>query len=467
MSGHRLWGRDYPEDCSIPERVELYLARMAKDPHRAMVEIYDQEAREKARRVQRAVEEGRLTGPLAGATVVLKDNLCDRGHETSCGSRMLQGYRPPYTATAVQRLRDAGAIVLGRGNMDEFAMGSTTETSCYGPTRNPHRPGHVPGGSSGGPAAAVAGGLAAFALGSDTGGSIRQPASHCGVVGLKPTYGAVSRRGLVAYASSLDQIGPLAPTARGCAAVLQAIAGRDAADSTSTQAVLPAWEGQGMRPLSGCKLGLPRACFGSALAQPVGEAVLAAAQRLETLGASLQEVELPSLPHAIPAYYILCCAEAASNLARYDGVRYGYRAEAHDLEALYTQSRSQSLGDEVKRRILWGNLTLLQEYADAYYRKAQRVRALLRREVDEALRQVDVLLLPVAPTTAPRLGESLANPIAMYEADRYTVLANLCGLPALSFPCGWADGLPIGCQLMGPAGWDLRLLDLAAAYEEG
>lgn len=451
---------------AVMEKVERQLFAMAQDDTHAMVEVYREEALERARQVQQALDAGRCTGPLAGITLVLKDNLCYEGHEATCASRMLQGYRPPYTATAVSRCLQAGAIVLGRANMDEFAMGSTTETSVYGPTHNPHAPQHVPGGSSGGPAAAVAKGLADFALGSDTGGSIRQPAAHCGVVGLKPTYGAVSRRGLIAYASSLDQVGPLASNAKRCAQALRTIAGHDPQDSTSGAPLLPGWNPEGARPLQGITIGLTDWCFEAGLSAEVGTAVLQAAHALEALGAKLQEVELPKMERALAAYYVLCCAEAASNLARYDGIRYGHRAPAEQLEEVYVRSRSQGFGDEVKRRILWGNLTLMQEYADAYYRKAQRVRTQLQRQMAQVLEGSPALLLPVTPTRAPRLGQSLGDPIGMYESDRYTVLANLCGLPALSFPCGWAEGLPMGCQLMGPAGSDLRLLDMVTCYEQ-
>ena len=406
--------------------------------------------------------------PLAGVPMAWKDNLCTRGMRTTCASRMLEDFTPCYDATAVERLRAAGAVPMGKLNMDEFAMGSTCETSCFGPVRNPWDLSRSPGGSSGGAAAAVAARAVWYAVASDTGGSIRQPAAHCGVTGMKPTYGAVSRYGLIAYASSLDQVGPIAPSAADCAAVLDLLRGRDRRDGTTLDlpagGLLAALTGD----VRGKRIGLPADCFGEGLSPAVRAAVLAAAGVLRDRGAMVEECPLPAMEYAVPAYYVIACAEASSNLARFDGVKYGRRAAGcGDLETLYRKSRTQGFGAEVKRRILLGTFVLSAGHYDAYYKKALRARAAIRAAFDQAFRRYDLLLTPVAPSTAPRLGESLSNPLRMYLGDVYTVPANLAGLAALSMPCGFdSGGLPIGAQLIGPALGELAVLDAAHAFQQ-
>jgi aspartyl-tRNA(Asn)/glutamyl-tRNA(Gln) amidotransferase subunit A len=420
------------------------------------------EAREADRRVARGE---RL--PLAGVPVAIKDVLCTRGTTTTCGSRILEGFRPAYDATAVARLRAAGAVVIGKTNLDEFAMGSSTENSAFGPVRNPWDPSRVPGGSSGGSAAAVAAGMVPAALGTDTGGSVRQPASLCGVVGLKPTYGRVSRFGLVAFASSLDQVGPLAGDVGDCAALLAAVAGRDPRDMTSAPEPVPDYEAALGCGVEGLRLGVPREYFGAGLAGDVSAAVLAALDRLREAGAEVREISLPHTDHAIPAYYLIADAEASSNLARYDGVRYGRRDPgAGGLEEMYRGTRSAGFGPEVKRRIMLGTFALSAGYYDAYYLRAQKVRRLVRRDFEEAFREVDLVACPTSPETAFRLGSRIEDPLAMYRSDVYTVTASLAGLPAISIPCGLGDdGLPVGLQLIGAAFDEPRLLAAARALE--
>ncbi len=404
--------------------------------------------------------------PLYGVPMGVKDNICTKGIKTTCASMILGDFAPPYDAAAVERLNQAGAVCLGKLNMDEFAMGSTTETSYYGPVRNPWDPGRVPGGSSGGAAAAVAAGEIWYAIGSDTGGSIRQPAAFCGVTGMKPTYGAVSRYGLIAYASSLDQVGPIARSAADCAAVLDVIAGRDRRDSTSLEyagPLLPRLTGE----VRGMRIGLPGQCFGDGLNKEVRAAVLAAAEILKSRGARVEEFSMPMLDYGVPAYYIIACAEASSNLARFDGVKYGWRAEGcQDLTELYTKTRTQGFGPKVKRRILLGTFVLSAGYYDAYYKKALQAKALIKSAFDLAFQTYDLLLTPVTPTTAPKLGETLSDPLQMYLSDVYTVPVNLAGLPGLSMPCGFdSRGLPIGAQLIGPLLGDLPVLNAAHAFQ--
>ena len=405
--------------------------------------------------------------PLAGVPMAYKDNICTKGVKTSCASKILGSFKPTYDATVVERLSAAGAVSLGKLNMDEFAMGSTSETSFYGSVKNPWALDRVPGGSSGGAAAAVAAGEVWYAIASDTGGSIRQPAAYCGVTGMKPTYGTVSRYGLIAYASSLDQIGPLARSAADCAAVLDLIQGRDLRDGTSLDAPAGRLLASLTGDVRGLRVGLPSDCFGEGLNQEVRAAVLAAAGVLKARGARVEEFSLPIMEYVVPAYYIVAAAEASSNLSRFDGVKYGWRASDYeDLSDLYLKTRTEGFGSEVKRRILLGTFVLSAGYYDAYYKKALQVKALIKEAFDRAFETYDLLLTPVTPTTAPRLGESLSDPLQMYLSDIYTVPVNLAGLPGLSMPCGFdCQGLPIGAQLIGPALGDGIVLNAAHAFQ--
>ena len=409
-----------------------------------------------------------MTGPLAGVPFAIKDNMCTEGTLTTCSSKILENFIPTFSAEAVLNLEKAGAVILGKTNMDEFAMGSTTETSYYGVTRNPRNPEHVPGGSSGGSAAAVAAQECFAALGSDTGGSIRQPASYCGVVGMKPTYGTVSRYGLIAYGSSLDQIGPLTKDVADCATVLETITSHDPKDSTSMKREDTDFTSALVADVKGMKIGIPRDYFGEGLDPEVRDAVLAAAEVLKAQGAEVEEFDLSLVDYAIPTYYTIAAAEASSNLERFDGVKYGYRAQdAEDLHTMYKRSRSQGFGPEVKRRIMLGSFVLSSGYYDAYYLKALRVKALIKKAFDEAFAKYDVILGPVAPTTAPKLGSSLADPIKMYLGDIYTISINLAGLPGISVPCGTdSQGLPIGMQLIGDCFKEKTLIRAAYTYEQ-
>ena len=430
----------------------------------AFVAVTADRALDRAREIEGQIAAGTLAGPLAGVPMALKDNICTKGVSTTCASKILTGFVPPYDATLVERLEEQGAVCLGKVNMDEFAMGSTTETSYYGPTRNPWDRERVPGGSSGGAAAAVAEGDCWYAVGSDTGGSIRQPAAYCGVTGVKPTYGTVSRYGLIAYASSLDQMGPLARDAADCAAVLDAVQGKDPRDGTSLD--VPA--GKLLAGLTGdvrgLKIGIPADCFGDGLDPQVRRAVLSVAQVLKDRGAELVEFAFPVMEYVVPAYYIIAAAEASSNLSRFDGVKYGWRAP--DYADLYCETRTEGFGAEVKRRILLGTFVLSSGYYDAYYKKALQGKGVIKKTFDEAFARCDLMLTPVAPTTAPKLGESLSDPLQMYLSDIYTVSVNLAGLPGLSLPCGFDQGgLPIGAQLIGPALGEGTVLNAAHAFQ--
>ena len=410
----------------------------------------------------------RTAGPLAGVPAGVKDNICTLDVKTSCASKILGEFAPPYDATVMEKFRAAGGVMVGKLNMDEFAMGSTTETSFYGPTRNPWDLERVPGGSSGGAAAAVAAGECWYALGSDTGGSIRQPASYCGVTGMKPTYGTVSRYGLIAYASSLDQIGPLARTAEDCAAVLDLLQGRDERDGTSLDFDAGHLLERLSADLTGMKIGIPVDCFGDGLDPDVREKVLAVAEVLKGRGARVEECKLPIMEYVVPTYYIIAAAEASSNLSRFDGVKYGWRAgDYEDLTDLYCKTRTEGFGREVQRRILLGTFVLSTGYYDAYYKKALQVKAVIKQAFDEAFRKYDLLLTPVAPTTAPKLGESLGDPLQMYLSDIYTVSVNLAGLPAISMPCGFDRmGMPVGAQLIGAPLMEQKVLNAAHAFQQ-
>lgn len=422
----------------------------------------------RAKEVQAKIDAGELTGPLAGVPVAIKDNMCTKGLLTTCSSKILYNFVPTYTAEAVLNLEKAGAVILGKTNMDEFAMGSTTETSAYGVTKNPWNTGHVPGGSSGGSCAAVAAEECSYALGSDTGGSIRQPSSFCGVTGIKPTYGTVSRYGLIAYGSSLDQIGPIAKDVTDCATILEAIASHDVKDSTSVQREDYDFTAALVDDVRGMKIGIPRDYFGDGLDPEVKAAVLGAAKKLEEKGAIVEEFDLSLVEYAIPAYYVIACAEASSNLARFDGVKYGYRTEQYDgLHNMYKKTRSEGFGAEAKRRIMLGSFVLSSGYYDAYYLKALRTKALIKQAFDKAFEKYDVILGPAAPTTAPKLGESLSDPLKMYLGDIYTISVNLAGLPGITLPCGTdQSGLPIGLQLIGDCFAEKKIIRAAYAYEQ-
>ena len=461
-------------EVSARELTDQHLARIeAVEPQvKAFLEVTAERARADADRIDAARAAGEPLGPLAGIPVAIKDNLCTRGIRTTCSSRMLENFVPPYESTVTRRLWQAGAVLLGKTNLDEFAMGSSTETSAFGASRNPWNPACVPGGSSGGSAAAMAAGECLAAIGSDTGGSIRQPASFCGVVGLKPTYGRVSRWGLVAFASSLDQVGPFSATVADAAEILQVIAGEDPRDATCLKVPVPDYVAALEAPVKGLRVGVIRECFEEeGLADEVKQAVRTAATQLETLGCELVEVSCPRFHDGIATYYVIAPSEASANLARYDGVKYGYRAAASDsgidsLAAMTARSRAEGFGDEVQRRILIGTYALSAGYVDAYYRIAQQVRTLIRQDFDRAFTSVDVLLAPTSPTTAFRFGAHTDDPLAMYLADLLTIPANLAGLPAISVPCGFdSQGLPIGLQLIAGVLEEAKLLQVAHGYE--
>ena len=458
------------KEISVTEavRASLDAIKAKEEKVNSFVTVDEEGALKRAKEVQKLIDSGSLTGPLAGVPVAIKDNMCTKGLLTTCSSKILENFVPTYTAEAVRRLEDAGAVIIGKTNMDEFAMGSTTETSAYGETKNPWNMAHVPGGSSGGSCAAVSAEECSFALGSDTGGSIRQPSSFCGVTGMKPTYGTVSRYGLIAYGSSLDQIGPVAKDVTDCAAVLEIIAGHDTKDATSVSREDTDFTAALVDDVKGMKIGIPKDYFGEGLNIEVRDAVLSAVRTLEEKGAVVEEFDLGLVKYAIPAYYVIACAEASSNLARFDGVKYGYRTKEYEgLHNMYKKSRSEGFGAEVKRRIMLGSFVLSSGYYDAYYLKALRVKGLIKKAFDEAFAKYDVIIAPAAPTTAPKLGESLKNPIQMYLGDIYTISVNLAGLPGISLPCGMdKNGLPVGIQMIGDCFKEKNIIRAAYSFEQ-
>lgn len=458
------------KEISVTEATQAYLDQIEKvenDVH-SYVTIDKEGALKRAEEVQKMIDDGILLSPLAGVPVAIKDNMCTKGMRTTCSSKILENFVPTFTSEAVLNLEKAGAVIIGKTNMDEFAMGSTTETSAFGVTRNPWNPEHVPGGSSGGSCAAVAAGEAVMALGSDTGGSIRQPAAYCGVTGLKPTYGRVSRYGLIAYASSLDQIGPIGKNVKDCAALFEIIAGHDSKDSTSADVPVESYDSLVSGGLSGMRIGIPKEYLAEGCDEEVKKALADAVHTLSKNGAVVEFFSLGMVDYVIPAYYIIACAEASSNLERFDGVKYGYRTPgATELHEMYKKSRAEGFGEEVKRRILLGSFVLSAGYYDAYYMKALRAKGLIKKEFDKAFQKYDCILAPASPTTAPKIGTSLSDPLQMYLSDIYTVAVNLAGLPAVSLPCGMdSRGLPIGMQLIGDCFQEKKILRAAAAYEQ-
>ena len=431
----------------------------------SFISVTEEQALEQAKAADARIAAGNAN-PLTGVPMAHKDIFCTQGIKTSCGSKMLDNFQAPYNATVVEKLNDAGVVCLGKTNMDEFAMGSSNETSFYGAVKNPWAEDHVPGGSSGGSAAAVAARLAPAATGTDTGGSIRQPASLCGITGLKPTYGRVSRWGMIAFASSLDQGGPMTQSVEDAALMLQAMAGFDPKDSTSIDEPVPDYQAALSGDISGLKIGLPKEFFQEGLSDAVRTVIDTAIKHYESMGATIREVSLPNAALAVPAYYVIAPAEASSNLSRYDGVRFGYRCESpEDLTDLYERSRSEGFGEEVKRRIMVGTYALSAGYYDAYYLKAQKVRRLIKNDYDNAFRDVDVIMGPTAPTAGFRLGEKSDDPVSMYLSDIYTIAVNLAGLPALTLPAGFAGQLPVGLQIIGRHFDEARLLNVGHRFQ--
>jgi aspartyl-tRNA(Asn)/glutamyl-tRNA(Gln) amidotransferase subunit A len=458
-------------EVKVVEAVEAAFAQIEaveKNINSYVTVLEKEKVLEKAEEIQKKIDEGELTGPLAGVPVAIKDNMCTKDVLTTCSSKILGNFYPTYTAEAVINLEKAGAVIIGKTNMDEFAMGSTTETSFYGETKNPWNTEHVPGGSSGGSCAAVAAEECSYALGSDTGGSIRQPSSFCGVTGIKPTYGTVSRYGLIAYGSSLDQIGPIAKDVTDCATILETIASYDPKDSTSVKRENYNFTDALVDDVAGMKIGIPKDYFGEGLDSEIKEAILSAVKVLEDKGAIVEEFDLSLVEYAIPAYYVIASAEASSNLSRFEGVKYGYRTDDYrGLHNMYKKTRSEGFGEEVKRRIMLGSFVLSSGYYDAYYLKALRTKALIKKAFDEAFAKYDVIIGPAAPTTAPKLGDSLTDPIKMYLGDIYTISVNLAGLPGISVPCGKdSKGLPIGMQIIGDCFKENNIIKAAFAFEQ-
>ena len=456
-------------EITSPQATEAVIKQIkaVEEQVHSYVTLDEEGAMKRAKEVQAQIEAGTLTGPLAGVPAAIKDNMCTKGMRTTCSSKILENFVPTYTAEAVLNLEKAGAVILGKTNMDEFAMGSTTETSYYGVTRNPWNTEHVPGGSSGGSCAAVAANECFYALGSDTGGSIRQPSSFCGVTGIKPTYGTVSRYGLIAYGSSLDQIGPVAKDVSDCAAILEAISSHDLKDSTSMARTDCDFTSALKDDVKGMKIGIPSSYFGEGLDEEVRVAILKAADILKEKGAIVETFDLGLVDYAIPAYYVIASAEASSNLSRFDGIKYGYRTKEYEgLHNMYKKTRSEGFGPEVKRRIMLGSFVLSSGYYDAYYLKALRTKALIKKEFDKAFAKYDLILAPASPDTAPKLGASLSDPLKMYLGDIYTISVNLAGLPGMTVPCGMdSKGLPIGMQLIGDCFKEKNIIRAGYAFE--
>ena len=469
LTALELGRRIKKKEIGVEEAAKTALAQMrVLEPElNCYVTVDERMVLDQAQKVQKKIDDGELTGPLAGVPAAIKDNLCIEGLPATCSSRILENFMPSYTAEAVVRLLDGGAVILGKTNMDEFDMGSTTETSAFGATKNPWNPEHVPGGSSGGSCGAVAANECFYALGSDTGGSIRQPSSFCGVTGIKPTYGTVSRYGLIAYGSSLDQIGPVGKNVEDCTAVLELISSYDKKDSTSIARRDYDFTSALVDDVRGMRIGIPKDYLGAGLDGQVKEAILKAAGVLEKKGALVEEFDLSLTEYAIPAYYVIASAEASSNLSRFDGVKYGFRAKEYEgLHNMYKRSRSEGFGPEVKRRIMLGSFVLSSGYYDAYYLKALKTKALIKQAFDRAFKHFDVILGPTAPSTAPKLGQSLCDPLKMYLGDIYTISVNLAGLPAMSVPCGKdSQGLPIGVQLIGDCFQEKNIIRAGYAYE--
>jgi aspartyl-tRNA(Asn)/glutamyl-tRNA(Gln) amidotransferase subunit A len=456
------------KDISSVELTRHFLARIAKlDPQlNSYITVSEQRALEQAAAADTLLQNGKGSN-LTGIPIAHKDLFCTQGTLTTCGSKMLNNFIPPYESTVTSRFQQAGAVMLGKTNMDEFAMGSSNENSFYGAVKNPWNLDMVPGGSSGGSAAAVAAGLAVAATGTDTGGSIRQPASFCGITGLKPTYGRVSRFGMIAYASSLDQGGPMAKSAEDCAHLMQAMAGFDDKDSTSAEQAVDDYVANLNAPLTGLKIGLPKEYFGEGLDSAVADVIMTAVKEFEKLGATVKEISLPNLQLSIPSYYVIAPSEASSNLSRFDGVRFGHRCDdPKDLLDMYMRSRAEGFGTEVQKRIMVGTYALSEGYYDAYYLKAQKIRRLIKEDFVKALEEVDVIMGPVAPTTAFGLGSKTSDPVAMYLEDIYTLSVNLAGIPAMSVPAGFANGMPVGLQVMGNYFAEAKLLNVAHQYQQ-
>jgi aspartyl-tRNA(Asn)/glutamyl-tRNA(Gln) amidotransferase subunit A len=458
------------KELTVPQVVKAYFEKIKADDEKikAYITLCEEEAMQKAEAVQKKYDAGEKLGELAGVPIAIKDNMCTKEIRTTCASKMLENFIPPYDATVIKKINDSDAIILGKVNMDEFAMGGSTENSAFFKTHNPVNLNKVPGGSSGGSAAAVAGDMAPISLGSDTGGSIREPAAFCGIVGLKPTYGLVSRYGLVAFASSLDQIGPMGKTVTDVTNVLNVIAGHDEMDSTSANIEKIDYTKALVNDVKGLKIGVPKEFLGEGVSEEVRKAINTAIEKYKKLGAEVKECSLPATEYALPAYYIIACAEASSNLGRFDGIRYGYRTKNYEsLADIYRNSRSEGFGEEVKRRIILGTYVLSSGYYDAYYKKAQKVRTIVKKDFDKVFEEFDVLLTPTTPTVAFDIGSKISNPLEMYMSDILTVSINIAGVPAISVPCGKdSEGMPIGMQLIGKHFDEEKILRAAYTYEQ-